>query len=384
MIISDQASEPIYLPDDLLEQILDDAPALSSTISNIFERIVRLREEMRDALLASERLRSVEDLPTVDSPSVAAIDGGTVLEQSLGADTALVVALGIEGLMREGRQHWNGVQFVHWKQVLTRKGLNNRDFALGVMAALELNVLVNAPHEVVILDGSHITPVLNLNRMLHFNDAVYAHTAAALVAKHDVAANLNTALRKPEVVAMVKYDQTRDLTDTCLSDFESPCDDRTTLTMLLKEGEYTAPVCVGQTPRSADNWSHAHVQIAFADYPEKNAREKEFKDALAYLNERQIFFTYYKPHEWSPAYRIELKRETAADDVCLSRVLTAVREQVVSPEIREPYPQYLADCMAKSVSGGMVSLRAAVFHDLDDRSADDYMRFYVQSYRTEY
>lgn len=373
----------VYLPDDLLEEILDDAPAVSDSIQDIFERISQQREAMRAEMVASGRVMRAVELPQVESPSVAAIDGGLALEQSLGADTALVVALGIEGLVREDQRQWSGVQYVHWQQVLVRKGLNNRGFALGVMAALELKIAVNAPHDIVIMDGSHLTPAIGLNSMLSINDAEFALTAAGLIEKHDVSSNLYQALRKPEMVAMVKYDQSRDLAGSWLKGFQCVCDDRTTMTTLLEPNEYTAPVQVGQTPQSAENWQNLHVLIASTAYPSRETVEAEFREALKYANDRQLFFTYYKPHQWSPAYRIELKRAAVEDRERLSRILTAVREQVISPEIREPYPQYLADMMAKSVSSGMQSLRAAVFHELSERGANDYLRFIIQSYRTE-
>lgn len=384
MVIDNQATEQVNLPDDLLEEILDDAPRVSDSISDIFERVGKQRERMRRELLSANRLHRAEELPSVTSPSIAAVDGGAAIEQALGADIALVVALGIEGLVREDRRQWHGVQYVHWQQVLVRKGLNNRGFALGVMAALELKILTGAPHEVVILDGSHLTPVIGLNSMLSLDDAEFARMASVLVTKNLITENLHLALRKPEIVAMVKYDQSRDLAETWLEGFETPCDDRTTMTMLLEPGEYTIPVQLGQTPRSARNWKQLHILIASNDYPNKSETERAFKEALAYANQRQLFFTYYKPHEWSPAYRIELKRAAAEDPLYLSRILMAIREQVISPEIREPYPQYLADVMAKSVGSGIASLRAAVFHELGDRSgAQDYLRFILQSYRTE-
>lgn len=375
--------ERVYLPDDLLEEILNETSAVSDSISSIFDQINRQRQQMRDAMIASGRVELADALPRVDSPSVAAIDGGVALERSLGADTALVVALGVEGLVSEGRRHWSGVQYAHWQKVLVHKGENTRGFALGVMASLELEILVNAPHEVVILDGSHLTPVIGINSMLGIDDAGFAQTAAALLTEHRTMEKLHEALRAKQIIGMVKYDASRELAETWLNDFECACDDRTAMTMLLEPGEYTTPIEVGQTPRGKYNWEKLHISIAYHAYPERDRALRGFETALKYATDRRIHFTYYKPHEWSPAYRIELKQEAVEDREQLSKVLTAIRDQVVTPEIREPYPQYLADIMAKSVSGGMSALRAAVFHELGNRGAGDYLRLIVQSYRTE-
>jgi hypothetical protein len=37
----------------------------------------------------------------------------------------------------------------------------------------------------------------------------------------------------------------------------------------------------------------------------------------------------------------------------------------VFPEIREPFPQYLVDLMAKSISGGMFAIKEAIRLSLD-------------------
>jgi hypothetical protein len=67
----------------------------------------------------------------------------------------------------------------------------------------------------------------------------------------------------------------------------------------------------------------------------------------------------------------------------LSGVLTALRAQVVSPEIREPYPQWVADRMAKSVGDALVALRTAVNFDLADTGLAEYVSLVAHSYRTE-
>ena len=53
---------------------------------------------------------------------------------------------------------------------------------------------------------------------------------------------------------------------------------------------------------------------------------------------------------------------------------------MVSTEIKEPYPQYLADMMAKSISGGLEALRAVVQYQFSDNP--DFLQLLTQSYRT--
>lgn len=324
-------------------------------------------------------------MESVRSPTVAAVDGGLAIERSIGADTVLVVAVGVEGLTNEEQnRHWHGVQHLHWQTVIAHEGgESSRRFALGVMAALELEILASAPHDVVILDGSHLTPVIGLNSMLSMMNNAWGDVAARVLTQHDTTARLSEVLSRPSVVAMVKYDASRDLTQTWLSSFENVHDDRTVMTMLLEAGEFTEPTQVGQTKRSRESWEQLHAIIAYPGFPNKVDVQAALNGAIRYARQRNILFTYYKPHEWTPAYRIEIKREVAESSTRLTGVLQAVKEQVLSPEIREPYPQYLADIMAKSVGEGMMALRTAVFQILGDSEAGDYMRLITQSYRTE-
>jgi hypothetical protein len=385
-VIHEISEQPhVYLPDDLLEEILEETSSVSSSISEIFEQITRQRQQMREQLLTGGRIGRAADLvePT-QSPTVAAIDGGLAIERSLGADTVLVVAVGVEGLIPEERRRWSGVQYTHWQRVIVHEGgETSRRFALGVMAALELEILAAAPHDVIILDGSHLTPVIGLNSMLSLSDNALSNLASQLLVEHQTVEYLGVAMRRPSIVAMVKYDASRDLTQTWLSAFECAYDDRTMMTMLLEADEFTEPVQVGQTPRSRESWEKLHITVASPNFSNKPEVEQRFEDELEHVQQRNIFFTYYKPHEWAPAYRIELKRDAAESPAHLAGVLCAVKDQVLSPEIREPYPQYLADIMAKSVGDGMSALRTAVFHELGDSDASEYMRLIAQSYRTE-
>jgi hypothetical protein len=75
-----------------------------------------------------------------------------------------------------------------------------------------------------------------------------------------------------------------------------------------------------------------------------------------------------------------MKESCANTEIELAKVLKAIKEQVVSTEIKEPYPQYLADLMAKSISDGLEALRAVVQYQFSDNP--DFLQLLTQSYRT--
>ena len=70
----------------------------------------------------------------------------------------------------------------------------------------------------------------------------------------------------------------------------------------------------------------------------------------------------------------------AEDAEKFERVLVSIKGQIAYPDIREPFPQYLADLMAKSISGGMLALQDAVrlslVQELEDTSRLDLLFSY--------
>lgn len=375
------------LPDEVLQTVLAKTAEVAEAVRGLFGRVDERRDAMRDALLAAGRVRRARDLPDVLPPPVAAVDGGAAIEKSLGADTALAVAVGIEGLSDAPAAHWTGVQYASWQKTLPHEGDNTARTCRGVMSALELSVARCAPHAVVFLDGAHLTPVIALNSMLGVvHEGLRAEIAEA-VERHDTANALAEVMTAPSCVAVVKYDSSRDLSHIWLpADVRGPglgLDDKTTMTLLLNEGEYTDPQPVALTQQSKSNWLSKKIEVLT---PSDKARERvreSLNAAINHVRDDGLFVTYVKPHVWAPAFRLEIKPEVARSPERLAAVLAALRAQVVSPEIREPYPQWVADRMAKSVGDALVALRTAVNFDLADEGFAEYVSLVAHSYRTE-
>jgi hypothetical protein len=376
---SDSSDDYAYLPDELLEDILDGTNEVADGVKASYDWLLQRREAMRNTLLAQGNILAVADLEPVPSPSVAAVDGGLAIEKSIGADTILVAAVGVEGLVREDQRRWSGVQYTHWQKVVPHSSDASR-FAFGIMAALELQIAAQAPHDVVIVDGLHLNPIIALNTMLSLKEVDLTPLMADVLRKYEVLDSLSIFLQRPSLTAMVKYDSSRELSQAWFGD-EVRLDDRTLMTILLKPGEYSRPTSIALTPERKGQIEDLHIIIGDRDFPERAALNQEFKNTLQHA--KQLYVTYYRPWEWAPAYRIELKRQAVNSTNRIAVILQAVREQVVTSEVREPYPQFLADQMAKSVSAGLQALRSAVMFELADSGADTLLRMLAQSYRTE-
>lgn len=337
------------LPDDLLEEILGDAPRIADRLKPLFEELDKNRQAIHTKLEDVGLIRNVSELENPPSPSVAAIDGGQAIEKSLGADILMAVAVGVEGLVREDKRRWSGVQYKNWQDALSHHSESNPKIARGAMTALELLIVSDAPHDVVIADGSHQTPIIGINSltsMSSLDDSTHAEIMLNLIDELSVITSLRKSMEDPNVVYMVKYDSSQDISLTALESFGLRVDDKTVMSLALRSNEFTRPLQVGQTEKTEDVWNSLNISISGRlkyDEKKKDALKKSLNDAIKVPKNRKIYFTYYKPYDWSPAYRIELKESCARSEFELAKVLKAVQEQVVSSEIQEPYPQYLAD-----------------------------------------
>ena len=378
------------LPDEVLQQVLNRTVEVAESVRTLIVNVDERKAAMRDELLRTQRIRKLSDLPSCpDVPNVSAVDGGMAIERSLGSDTALAVAVGIEGLTNNPSATWSGVQYAAWQRSLPHEGEETATACRGIMAALELAVLRDAPHRVVLLDGSHLTPVIALNAMLSVSNDGLRGAIAEVARDYDTANALRDVMQAKKCVAIVKYDGSRDLSESWLPpEMRGPgigLDDRTLMSLLLEEGEYTQPINIALSQQSKQNWL---VRKIDALNPVDEAREgvrlalNDVIEMVRSLESPQLYVTYFRPFDWSPAFRLEMKHTALAPDN-LSLLLCAVQSQIVSPEIREPYPQWVADRMAKSVGNALVALRAAINFDLVDSGLGEYVALIAHSYRTE-
>ena len=150
-----------HLPEELLGKILDNVPTTVDKMNQLFD----IQEEpIKNGIseLKSKGLIKIND--TADfSESLIAVDGGVVLEKMTGTDILLAVAVGVEGSSQDMNSGWkdNRNQYYQWQTVLAHDEANAR-LCQGVMF-LWIKCLGNAEHEIRIMDGTHFTPLININ-----------------------------------------------------------------------------------------------------------------------------------------------------------------------------------------------------------------------------
>jgi len=363
-----------HLPDELLAKILEHVPSTVSKMNGMFDVQDEPIHQAVQALRDSGKIGKISTEQYITS--MIAVDGSWVLEKMTGTDILLAVAVGVEGLTEDKTQAWgeDKNQYYQWQTVLSHNEANAR-LGQGVMFLMELSVLAGAEHEIRIMDGAHFTSILKINSMLSAKEENAGDEYAAALRDFlretykkvipDIPDIIKAAFNNDRIIAMAKYTSSRDIIDSHFRHLDIKVDDKTFLSLGLEEDEYIKPLSVGQSKEEREKiWNDLHI-ICNLEIPEKDELNCELKKAIESLTTKNkksgLYFTYYKPFQDGPAYRIELKESLARDIPRLEKYLLSLKEQIVFPEIREPFPQYLVDLMAKSISGGMFAIKEAIY-----------------------
>lgn len=389
-----------YLPEDLLLDMLNDSPEVVQKLVSITENSEDKIEEGREKL---DKLGYIHKLneDAGHSDSIVAIDGATIIEKLTICDLLVSIAVGVEGVTDSPAEEWtpNCKQYYSWQDVLPHHPDNTR-LAQGIMFLMELSILANADHEFRIMDGSHITSIMKLNSLMsvkskNFADESYAQALQNFLQKNyskiipDIPSIIRDGFQDDSIVALTKYSSSRELIDSVLLEFEINGDDKSFMSLILNENEYTAPLPVGQALKERNQWNSIHIisnldltplyyyeaeqEIRYTKSHESRLNQdlKEILDdfkpnrlghfSVNNNSDSKLYFFYFKPHEHGFCYRVEVKESLAKDTERLNCFLMSLKNQTFFPEIQEPYPQFLADVIAKNISFGMDALKASIF-----------------------
>ena len=367
-----------YLPEDLLSQMLEQAPRtaeqLAKTININDEEVSKARKKLENKGLIE--LCSEGDF----SNSIMASDGANIVERKESADIILAIAVGVDGLSEKDSTFWpkTSNQYQQWQAILPHHVANPR-LSQGIMFLMELNVLAGNDREIRIMDGSHITMILKLNSLLTANDQdsadkPYVTELSNFLKKSyrkiipDIPDMIKEAFSNESIISLTKYSSSREIIDSYLEELNITADDKTFMTKVLKENEYTCPLPVGQSSKDKNMWKKIHIicNLSIEGVNNEKALNPLLEEAIRPFkitnnHESELFFCYYKPY--SLVYRLEVKKSLAENKEKFQKFLRSIKKQIIFPEIREPYPQYLADMIAKNIFFGMDAVRQAIYNN---------------------
>jgi hypothetical protein len=218
-----------------------------------------------------------------------------------------------------------------------------------------------------------MTLVIQLNTALTMQSKELRKEAKRIWERLDTVKTLKMAVTNEHIIAMPKYDSSRIICNKLQKAVgsEIPGDDKYLLGLILQPGELLTPQKVPEQP-----WASLHFRSE-----QDLELASDLEDSIISLKERELKFTYFKPSELSPAFRIEFKSNIL--EKFFVNILATLTEQITGPFIKEPYPQYLADVMAKSVGLGLSALQTAVQISMSNKGRPEIAELLIHSYRTE-
>ena len=380
--VETDATPFVDLPAALVDEMLSKTEEVARSLLDGFRAVQEDRSQLRSTLESCQLLENESHLgcppPT---PTTCGIDGSYAIERLLSADLAACAAVAVEGLTPPTEtRHW---QQPHHRSFV-RPEVHDADTPTvlrAVMLGYELLLAMNAPHDVVMLDGTLTLPVIYFNQALsklreapnlNASQEFSSSSIDFLTAYSEI---LQASRSDQNYVGLPKYSTRREIgrhlgrADTY--------DDRALLSLLLNPGELTRPIPL-ENPNQ--QW-----HIGTSSLPSKvQAHAKPLVDNIvSALND--IHVIYYKPHEWLPAIRLEVPRPVVENRDRLATVIQAVKYQCATPGILEPYPLYLADRMVKALARSVPAFRQVTTRQIAEQYAGpiDEIFFGMHGYRTE-
>jgi len=367
------------LPDALVQDLLAKALPVADGVNQNLQALREAKASLRAEAERRGRIRRKADLDVPpEEPSVVGIDGSYQVHRLTAVDLCAAASVAVEGTSKEAKRHWEKPYHRMWVESLEHSK-NVTNTLRGLMISMELDLAAEAPHDLVLLDGSFIVLLIYLNQGLTSVGEAPQTLRDEFLRRwryEGVLDRFVSLLTSDRTVAVPKYSGRNELADL-LTGKDLPknlpkTDGKTLATLILSPGEYTAPEPIY---RFGDEDREYHLPSN--DCPKET--QKLINEHLAGM--RVIFF---RPCDWVPAVRLELPNPIASDPTRLSMVLHGIERQFFSPAVIEPYPLFLADRMVKSLGAGVAVIEQAVAQHVAGHSPDgETTMLFLQNYRTE-
>jgi hypothetical protein len=369
------------LPEALVEEMLSKSELVGDRLYNSFKEIQNNKDQMRKQLQEKNLLKIDTEFGYPGIPTTCGVDGSYAVEKLLATDFVACAAVAIEGLTPPSeKRYWEKPHhrvFIHPEK-------HNPDTSIvirGLMMEMELELAARAPHDIVFLDGSLTTPLIYMNQAINKvieleNEGSQTEVGNQLKERFEqFLKNYKMILESSRTdklwVSMPKYTTRRELGK--MLNWSSHYDDRAILTTILSPGEFTLPIPLEQPQQP---W---HLRILSNN--EELERLKE--EVISAIN--RIYVLYYRPHNWTPAFRIEMSSSIATNNSRIALLLQGLKYQSGTPGIMEPYPLYIADRMVKHLGNAIPAFRQTATKRMTELHQGDIGEIYfsMHGYRTE-
>ena len=354
-------SVPADMVAKLLERGYEVARGTAAQATRMADSRARIRASLEEMDAIVEVPNDVLDEVELGDEDVSAVDGAFICDNQSIGDLCTAVAVTV------GPRDGQGSSDVFMDSV--PRSAKNKDLIAAVMASMEIQAAAGSDARVVLVDGSMHSGLITLSKALYSvgeaSDVLSERVRAC--ASPDVRAAVEQLLSQRRFVALPKYTTTNDLIPWLPTEFHSQ-DGKTLATMALRPGEMTLWVDTLTSGKSAQR--SVGRALGCTDAEERH---------ITHLMDN-VVSCYYRPHPWTPAFRLDVSKQTSDDPEATTMIIKAIRDNTLTSGILEPFPLYLVDQYAKQISNGaapMVSM--AAMENLDD---DDAQLMLAMRYRS--
>lgn len=365
------------LPQALVEDVLNQSLGMAGILR---ENLTTLKEHVGEVRGKIGRIDTDREIAASTVPTSCGIDGSYIVERLLSTDLAALAVLAVEGLTPPSeKRHWPQPRHLARLYSISHDE-STQQMMRGTMMCHELGMARQAPHDVVMLDWGFKTPVIYLNNATQnyersLSPALKAEFRRELGPALQTLREVTAGERSDRsYVGLPKYSTVRELSERY--GLNSPYDDRTLASLVLRPGEYLGPISLAAS-------EELHIQLQGSILSGANDLTQLRDEAIRAVNSGYV--VYYKPRQYLPAFRLEISARVAKNRSILGTVLRGVEFQCAAPGIFEPFPLYLADRMVKHLSTAFPAFLQSVTHEMATGYAGDLGEIFLtmHSYRSE-
>ena len=331
------------LPDALINELLSRSPEVTKRARESVSARIDERDDLRSRAKLLGLISQTDDLTDMQAKSVAAVDGSIALIRLAAFELAGAAALSVDGLGIEVSDARLPYDFeIHITDPVARA----REVVYGLMFCMEYEIAGKVDRDLVMLDGTFFTGMVAISLALRTAADLRDELSEAFKRRWTESAMklIPEILNSDKIVAIPKRSSANEFQRAGLfGAHEVDFNGRSTASLILNAGEYAGPF-------------ELQTHTFHLDSPDLYRN---------YTNELQAMYSnikviYYKPHDWSHAFRIELPPAITDDDTRLQETFETIRRQTTNPAMLEPYPLYVADRFAKSLQKGVAALLDSV------------------------
>ncbi len=337
------------LPVSLVREILAKTGQIAEDIYKPFHEIGINRDKLREQLEQNDLIQSDSGNENNKIASSCGVDGYSKVEKLLTSELSCSAVFGVEGLIPpSGEKHWKSPS--HKALLYTEKQYPDTSGILNaIMMEMKVELAANAPHEIIILNGSYISNFVTFMESLR----------PALETKESKISNEFINRIRTSIVSFKTIFESGDADKIWIGfpqnsfkkefvnrlNWPDYFDEKILFTILLSPGEFTAPIPV-------DHSELSNVR----KIPIKDEKFSAVRDSLTEAIGK-LHVLYYRPHNWTMAFRIEIAEPALKDPSRLGMLLHSVKFQCRTAGITVPYPIYSVEKMAISLKKAIPSLR---------------------------